>query len=97
MSAESEAGDEVAVDPAAPPFGVPAVAFVTPIHQDPLWDRKNDLLLLPVDVVFRDATKARAVLRLLPGRVELLHNQLDGALRERDKEKAPNKIPPGDR
>lgn len=89
MSTESEAVEEVAVDPVAPPFGVPTVAFITPIDRDPLWDKRDDLLVLQVDVVFRDATKVRSVLRLLPGRVELLHNQLDGALRERDKAKAP--------
>ncbi|MFJ8165569.1 hypothetical protein ACIRBY_32295 [Streptomyces sp. NPDC096136] len=90
MSVESEAVEEEVVDLAAPPFGVPAVAFATPIDRDPMWDKKNDLLLLPVDVVYRDATKARTVLRITPGRVELLYSQLDRALRERDKAKAPH-------
>ncbi|MEW1639833.1 hypothetical protein AB0469_37950 [Streptomyces sp. NPDC093801] len=88
MSVENDVVAEDAVDLAAPPFGVPPVSFAAPINRDPLWDMKNDLLLLAVDVVYRDATKVRTVLRLRPGRVELLHSQLDRALRERDKAKA---------
>ncbi|MCJ1678517.1 hypothetical protein MTF65_14400 [Streptomyces sp. APSN-46.1] len=63
----------------------PFIVHVVPAYRDLLYDRSSGEMLLPVDVVLRDGSTARSVLRVGPGRVELLSIQLEQAIDRRQK------------
>ncbi|MFF4449197.1 hypothetical protein [Streptomyces sp. NPDC001502] len=67
----------------APGGAAPFVAHVVPADRDLLYDRVSGELLLPVEVVLRDGSTEPSVLRVGPGRVELLSIQLEQAIDQR--------------
>ncbi|MFJ3976219.1 hypothetical protein [Streptomyces sp. NPDC090021] len=81
--------EEVLTDTAAGEVScdtLPFVSHVAPIARDLLYDRTRDEMLLPVEVRFRDGTHLPTVMRVDPGRVELLSIQLAQAIDQRQKE-----------
>ncbi|GFH39273.1 hypothetical protein [Streptomyces pacificus] len=73
------AADEVATDT------LPFISHIAPIARDLRYDGTRDEMLMPVEVHFRGGTRLPTVMRVEPGRVELLSIQLAQAIDRRQR------------